>query len=221
MRHANDLIGQKFGRLTVISRAEDSVSPSGSRKVMWNCLCDCGNSVAVRATSLRAGVTNSCGCLHNESFEKIRKQHRYKHGGACRGGGEAKLYFAWHNIKKRCENQNDPDYHNYGGRGISLCGEWHDYSRFREWATNSGYNPALSGNDCTIDRIDVNGNYDPNNCRWVNRKIQNNNRRNNRYIEFGGQKLTLSQWAERLNINYDTLRYRIDNWPIERALTNS
>ena len=220
MRHANNLIGQKFGRLTVVSRAENSISPSGSQKVMWNCLCECGNSVSVRASSLQMGVTNSCGCLHKESLEEIRKKYIYKHGGACHGGSKEKLYFTWLNIKKRCENQCDHNYKNYGGRGITLCKEWHDYSVFREWAMNSGYNPAKSGNECTIDRIDVNGNYEPQNCRWVNRKVQNNNRRNNRYIEFNGQKLTLSQWAEKLNVNYDTLKYRVDNWPLEQALAN-
>lgn len=212
MRKAIDLTGQRFGRLTVISRVENK-----NNKATWRCLCDCGNEATVRSDSLRNGDTRSCGCLHNESLEEVRNKSVLKHGGARHNGNTEKLYFTWLNMKKRCENKNDPDYSNYGLRGISVCKEWHDYATFREWAYRHGYNPESNSLLMTLDRIDVNGNYEPRNCRLTDYKTQGNNRRNNRRITYNGETYTMSQWAEKLGIGVSVLKYRLDNWTVERA----
>ncbi|MBO7727891.1 MAG: hypothetical protein J6S50_05160 [Oscillospiraceae bacterium] len=213
MRKAIDLTGQRFGRLTALERAENK-----NCKATWRCLCDCGNETTVRADSLISGDTQSCGCLHDESLEEVRNKHILKHGGARHNDNTEKLYFTWLNMKKRCENENDPSYKNYGERGITVCDEWHDYAPFRKWAFENGYYFNTNSYEITLDRINVNGNYEPSNCRWVSSKVQNNNRRNNKRITYNGETLTISQWADKLGVNYATLRYRIRCWGVERAL---
>lgn len=122
----------------------------------------------------------------------------------------------WDSMKKRCCNPNEPAYKNYGGRGIKVCNEWlNSFFAFREWATENGYSDDLS-----IDRIDVNGNYCPENCRWVDAKTQCNNRRNNHAITFMGETHTISEWSKITGIHQDVILYRIKaGWDVERALT--
>lgn len=135
----------------------------------------------------------------------------------ARSHGETKsrLYSAWLNMKARCLRKSSREYENYGGRGISVCKEWiESYETFRDWAMNNGYNNSL-----TLDRIDVNGNYCPENCRWITNKEQQNNRRNNVKYTFNGETLTLSQWSDKLGICYKTLQKRIRNWGVERAFS--
>lgn len=155
-----DLTGQRFGRLVVVER----VGTDG-RYPTWLCKCDCGNTIITRGTHLRRGDTQSCGCLHRETF--IHKTH----GGKC-----SRLYSIWRGMKTRCYNKNFAQYHNYGGRGITICAEWlHDFETFYDWAISHGYR-----DDLTIDRIDNDKGYSPENCRWVTIKAQQKNRRNNR-----------------------------------------
>lgn len=131
------------------------------------------------------------------------------------GGTGTRLYRIWQNMKARCYRESARGYENYGGRGISICQEWKDdFLSFKNWAYSNGYNESL-----TIDRIDVNGDYSPNNCRWVTNKEQQNNRRDNRIYEYGRKTLTLSQWSELLGINYKTLEKRIENWGVDKAIT--
>lgn len=167
-----DLTGQRFGRLTVINRA--GINSYG--KPTWNCLCDCGNYVVINAHELRNGDTKSCGCFKNE---QIRIPH-YTHKGT-----HDRLYKIWASMKTRCTNPKCKEYKDYGARGIRVCQEWmSSYEKFRNWAISAGYNATAERGECTLDRIDVNGNYEPKNCRWVSTYIQNQNKRNKKAGEF-------------------------------------
>lgn len=134
----------------------------------------------------------------------------YRHGGK-----HTRLYTVWCGMKSRCYNKNDSHYSRWGGRGIQICSEWLlDFNNFKHWAESNGYKAGL-----TIDRIDNNGNYCPENCRWATVKEQNNNQRTNRLITYSGKTLNLKQWSVELGINYGTLHSRLDDfkWSIEKA----
>ena len=131
-----------------------------------------------------------------------KNNSNYKHGGKG-----TRLFHIWIDMRQRCNNPHNYAYKNYGERGISVYPEWNDYVNFRNWAEMNGYT-----NDLTLDRINVNGNYEPNNCRWVTRKVQNNNRRSNRLITYKGETKNLREWSDMLCMNYDKLRYRLDTW---------
>lgn len=131
------------------------------------------------------------------------------------GRSKTKLYAVWKTMKYRCSNKNNHKYKNYGAKGITVCDEWFDYENFKLWAYSNGYKEGLS-----IDRINVNGNYEPNNCRWVDMKTQQRNRTNNKMIEFEGIKRCLSEWCEITGLNHKTITYRLNNgWSTRKALT--
>jgi hypothetical protein len=191
---AIDLIGQRFGKLTVIERSENSCGG----KTRWVCRCDCGKEKVILGDSLRKGRTSSCGCKYLESNKGRNTTH---------GQTSTRIYRIWLSVKQRCCYKNSSTYKIYGDRGITVCEEWkNDFQTFHEWAMSHGYTDEL-----TIDRIDVNGNYEPSNCRWVDMKTQQNNRRNNRKIIYKGKKYTLAQLAEELNISSATLANRINS----------
>lgn len=167
-RNVEDLTGKKFGRLTVIQNAGYYVGKTGHRRSQYLCRCDCGKEITVRSDSLTTGNTRSCGCLFLEGNNKTHGHH-----------GE-RLYRIWNGMKCRCEKPYAEKYPIYGGRGITLCEEWHDYAVFREWAYANGYDENAKYGDCTIDRVDVNQGYSPDNCRFVDMKTQNNNKRNSK-----------------------------------------
>ena len=189
--NVKDLTGERFGRLVAVNRVENGKH----RQSKWLCKCDCGNYCIVFSANLKRMHTQSCGCHRvNTSSMKHRKH----------GMHNTKIYNAWNGMKSRCFNKNDKYYLNYGGRGITVCDEWkNDFKAFFDWAMENGYSDKL-----TIDRIDVNGNYEPSNCRWVTQKVQQNNRTNNVLLEFLGEIHTISEWSELLGIDKATIHAR-------------
>lgn len=164
-----DLTGQRFGRVLVI-RATEKRKPNG--EVIWECLCDCGTTFFTGTGTLRYGTTQSCGCSHHENA--VYNTPAKTHGGSHYD----RLYRVWRGMIDRCYYPSHNRYQDYGGRGIYICEEWrYDYAAFREWAMTNGYDPDAPRGKCTIDRIDVDGPYAPWNCRWVDMKIQNTNKR--------------------------------------------
>lgn len=166
---------------------------------MWVCRCDCGKETTVTGYALRQGTTVSCGC------KKITHHLANKE----------RLYNTWKCMRQRCFNPNNPSYPHYGGKGVKICDEWMDYAGFRKWALENGYSDDLS-----IDRINVDGDYCPENCRWADDKVQMNNQSRNRIILHEGKSYTMAQLAEKLGLSYSALQHRIERgWSIER-ITN-
>lgn len=161
----NDLTGMTFGRLKVIEQN----GRTSDRHILWKCKCECGKFTNVSSRELRSGKTKSCGCLQKD---KIREM-RYRHGDR-----NSRLYSVWKTMKKRCENKNCKSYKWYGAKGVSVCDEWHDYSAFKKWALDNGYDEKAEKGECTIDRINPYGDYEPSNCKWVSMTEQARNKRN-------------------------------------------
>lgn len=204
------MTGQTFGKLTVLRRAEDYVGKS-YRMAQWECECSCQdhNVVIVRGVALRNGHTKSCGCYHKEAAAKANTKH-----GDTTSRGNKRLLSIWKHMISRCENSDVKEYKNYGGRGISVCQEWHDYLSFKSWSLDNGYEHSL-----TLDRVDVDGDYCPSNCRWVTQKVQANNMRTNRMLTYNGATHTMAEWADIVGIPYQRLNSRIfSGWSVERAL---
>lgn len=189
-----DLVGKKFNRLTVIKRVENDKKGNSQ----WLCECECGNRIIINGYRLKNEKTRSCGCLQKEKMKNNSL-------GITHGLSHHRLYEIWWGIKKRCLNSKSYAYKHYGQRGISICQEWlDDFMNFYNWAIQNGYKEDLS-----IDRIDVNGNYEPSNCRWATAKIQMNNTTRNHYITYNKQTKTLAQWADFFKVDYKFLKSKI------------
>lgn len=196
----DDIIGARFGKLKVVGQFHKD-----GRK-LFKCLCECGNTVYTQKYYLASGRQISCGC--------VRKTNR-KHPTHC--GSKSRLYKCWQGMKQRCGYENANEYERYGGRGIKVCDEWkRNFESFKDWAITNGYCDGL-----TIDRIDTDGDYTPDNCRWVSYKVQANNKSNNIVIRYQGQSKTLMEWCETLNLPYSTIYKRIkeSGWDCEDALS--
>lgn len=196
----NSLIGQTFGRLTVIEEYHQRAK-NGAR--LWMCICSCGRNIPVEVTTdrLKSGKTRSCGCLQSErAAESNRKRAKWR--TADRG---TRLHRIWKGMIARTTYKSQAAYKNYGGRGISVCDEWcNSFEAFRNWAMVNGYS-----DDLTIDRIDTDGNYCPDNCRWVEWGVQNSNQRSNVVIELNGVRHTAAQWADIMGISRDCIYKRV------------
>jgi hypothetical protein len=206
MGKINDLIGKKYGRWTVIS-----LSPRKYRKMaMWKCRCECGTEREIIGNNLIRGISKSCGCLKVERTKATKTTH-----GDTKNGKLARLYTIWQGMKLRCEYPSQRMYPYYGGRGIKVCKEWHDYSIFKEWAIANGYEEGLS-----LDRKDNNADYCSKNCRWITQQEQVRHTSHNRFIEINGIKKCLTEWCEEYKITRQTVSSRIcRGWNEIKAIT--
>lgn len=188
-----DITGKRYGKLIVLGFCEYKYSKSGHKNCYWNCLCDCGNEKVVSSDSLRSSNVRSCGCIKTQRNAEYFTTHNKTH---------IRLYSIYTDVKQRCFNPNSKAYFYYGGRGIVMCDEWkNNFCLFYDWAIENGYEESL-----TLERIDVNGNYEPSNCTWIPAREQSKNRRNSHYITHNGTTKTLSDWSRELKVSRQTLR---------------
>lgn len=185
--------GDKFGKLTVVRKQDKPGVKRGN--MYWLCVCECGNEKLIDEYQLRYGASLRCKEEYNEE-----KKTRIKHGGS-----HMKLYETWRNMKRRC-SQTGKDSKNYYERGIHVCHEWEkSFASFRDWAFENGYEEGL-----TIDRIDNDGDYTPDNCRWVTHSVQNRNKRSNVYLEMDGARMAQADWAKVVGVRPETIKERTE-----------
>lgn len=206
MSKLKDLTGKRFGSWTVLCKAEDRHDKYGHNVYMWHCRCICGKEKDIYESNLIRGKSKSCGCIPRKLIAERTLTH---------GMTNTRLYQIWENMKKRCNNPNDPRYHRYGMRGIKVCREWEsDFQTFYMWAMSSGYSDSM-----TIDRIDNDDGYHPGNCRWANCITQCRNRSSNLRITINGVTKILSEWCEETGIDRDLVSARIKSgWDEEKAI---
>lgn len=215
MSSAIDITGKRFGRLTVVKRVENRVSISGRQYAMWLCKCDCGKTKIASTGNLRQGQVRSCGCLQKDSYKSNSRNHKLSLLAMTHGETKTHLYMVWSGMKRRCQNPHTKYYPLYGGRGVRVCDEWQKYEPFRDWAHATGYKQGL-----TIDRIDCDGDYCPENCRWITFQEQQRNRRNNRHYEYQGKSYTVLEIAKILGMKPRTVQGRIERgWSIEKIFS--
>lgn len=209
---AKDLTNKKFGRLKTTEKIRRH---NGKRyRTYYLCKCDCGKIVEVRCDQLTRGIAKSCGCLQREITGLINKGKST--ATLTHGLSHSRLYKVFRNMKTRCYNPNSHDFKNYGGRGITICDEWlNDFTAFYDWSLRNGYNDTL-----TIDRIDTNGNYTPDNCRWTTYYVQSRNKTNNKWITYKGETKCLEDWAKTKNLTSSKLKQRLElyGWSLEKSL---
>ncbi len=210
-----DLTGHRYGRFTVVELVEPHITPKGKIRTQWKCLCDCGAERIVATCNLRNGTSRSCGCLSRE----LARKRLTKHGLAG-----TKIYYVWQKMCQGCFSPNSREYKYYGARGITVCDEWcNNFQAFYDWAIESGYKEEISPNGInkwTIERIDNDGNFEPDNCCWATMEAQANNKQTNHLVTFQGKTQTISRIAKQQNINpqliYDRLK---KDWEPEKAIT--
>jgi hypothetical protein len=204
-----DYVGRRFGRLTVLRFH----GPRPRYQTAWLCRCDCGSEKVVQGSNLQSGTTQSCGCLMREEASRRSLRHGHTNGGGKRRWSPE--YTAWAQMKQRCYNPLERNFSRYGGRGISVCERWRD--NFECFLADMESRPSSKH---SIDRIDVNGNYEPGNCRWATHRVQMANRRCTRRVMFNGTLTPLTELAKEYGVNISMLSRRIERgWSVERALT--
>ena len=199
-----NLTGERFGKLVAIK----TIGKNKNGGYLWQCKCDCGNEIIANVGNLKNGHTKSCGCLRADRCKMKFTKHGLEH---------TRLYGIWSDMRLRCYDEKNISYNRYGGRGITICDEWkNDIKAFYDWAMANGYKDSL-----TIDRIDNDGNYCPENCRWVTVKEQASNRRSNILVTHNGKTQTMKEWAHEVGIPYKAVWARMQKlgWSAERALT--
>lgn len=204
MMEPKDYTGKRFGKLIVLG-ISDKKGKSGHK--YYRCLCDCGNEKDISASHLATGASKSCGCGVRLATIKRNTTH---------GLSKSRLFTKWMNMKSRCSNPNDKAYAYYGGKGIKVCDEWQtNFMAFYDWSMSNGYSDNL-----TIERIDVNGDYMPNNCKWIPFCDQAKNKSNNRFVEINGTKKLISEWCKESPVSMTTIYQRIRNgWNEIDAIT--
>lgn len=196
--HALDLVGERYGRLLVVQKAKRM---GAGGEVYWFCQCDCGNARDFRASSLRSGRAKSCGCYHKERI-------------TLHGMTASATFKSWDSMLQRCLNPHSPDYARYGGRGIKVCPQW--VASFDAFLADMGLRPE----GATLDRKDVNGNYEKSNCRWATLSRQQRNKRDTPMLKWQNVTLSWADWADRTGIPSKVIGWRLaKGWPPDRALT--
>jgi hypothetical protein len=206
IRVAKSFTPETFGRLTTIG-PKFVLSDKRSRAYQV-CQCSCGQKVVCRVDLLRSGRSQSCGCLQKERVSAVNTTH---------GLSRTLEFGIWKGMIQRCQNPNQSNYSRYGGRGIKVCDRWRGDSGFQNFIDDLGPRPS---DNHSIDRIDVNGDYCPENCRWASVKEQARNKRNNRFLSYDGRNQCLSAWAKEFEMGETTLTTRLlSGWSVEKALT--
>lgn len=205
-------VGERFGRLVVAGESDRRKQPCGDSKRIMKCICDCGNSELYYLSNLKKGNTKSCGCIRKEEMRKKQTTH---------GMVGTRFYRIWTLLISRCRNKNVIAFKNYGGRGIKC--EWKSFENFKKdmYGSYQLHIEEFNIKNTTIDRIDNNGNYSKENCRWATRKEQANNTSKNVLYEFNEEKLNAEEWAKKIGLNPNTFRSRLygSKWSIKKALT--
>ena len=205
MPKISDITGLRFGRLTAVQHI--GKGPGKSRNHFWLCQCDCGASVSVNGSCLRLGQTKSCGCLQSDLAKAVGDRSK------THGMTGTSTYNVWVSMVQRCHNPNAKDYQRYGGRGIFVCDEWQKFDNF---LSDVGERPEGK----SLDRVDNEKGYSPENCRWADAQTQQRNKRNSRLVTHNGKTMTLADWAEANGINPITISARIQNgWDEVSAIT--
>jgi hypothetical protein len=206
---AKNVTGLRSGKLVAMK-----IVGKRGKQNLWECACDCGSITTAIATQIAKGTKTSCGCKRKEPRKPRPDLVKRNKENAIHGQTNSRTYSSWRALKFRCENKDNKDYPNYGGRGIKVCDQWS--KSFSEFLRDMGERPEGT----SIDRIDPDGNYEPGNCRWASNKKQSNNKRCNVFVEYEGKTMTVTEWAKEYGLEVKTLLYRVKiGWDIETALT--